>query len=173
MMVPLEIAVETEFVKSDLYFLGNLAMDIIFFLDILVVFNTSFEVNYEEIRERRMIVARYLKGQFTIDLLSALPVDLIASLIFEGLNPKQLKILSLFKLIRMLRLSKVVQMLPARTDNKSTIKIIILLIKVFVYLHCSACLQLYLLGYEALWDDPIYSQNMWWQARFFEDTTLH
>ena len=139
-MVPIETAVETDFAKSKAYFAINLSMDIIFFIDILVVFNTSLENDYEEIVDRKIICMTYLKGQFTVDLLSAIPVDSIASIFFEDLNSKQLKIVSLFKLIRMLRLSKVVQMLPARPDNKSMLKITILFIKVLVYIHCSACL---------------------------------
>ena len=54
-MVPIDSAVQTEFAKTGAYFAVNLAMDIVFFIDILVVFNTVVLVDYEEIRDRKAI----------------------------------------------------------------------------------------------------------------------
>lgn len=87
-MVPIETAVETEIAKSETYLAINLTMDIIFFIDILVGFNTSIENDYEEITDRKIISKTYLKGWFTVDLISALPVDSIASIFFEDLDSK-------------------------------------------------------------------------------------
>ena len=49
----------------------------------MVNLNTSFmedrEVNYN----RRKIIKKYLRSRFTIDFLSALPIDYIASIFFS------------------------------------------------------------------------------------------
>jgi len=61
-------------------------------LDIVVNFNTSLDENSEEIRDRKMMAIKYLKGNFTIDFLSALPIDLLASFFVKDLYSKQLKL---------------------------------------------------------------------------------
>lgn len=79
-VVPFEIAVETDYAKTFEYKAANYALDIVFFLDIFVRLNTSLEVNSVEIRDRSIITRKYLKGQFTIDVLSVLPVELISTI---------------------------------------------------------------------------------------------
>lgn len=87
-MVPLEVAVELSAFKNPVYKSMNVIIDTIFFLDILVTFNTSLNENSEEIRDRNLIAIAYLKGSFTIDFLSAFPVDAAASLLFPDLGGK-------------------------------------------------------------------------------------
>ena len=70
-MIPLEIAIELSYTETAGYTLYTIATDIIFFLDILVNFNTSLEQNSEEIKDRAEIARHYLRGSFTIDFLSA------------------------------------------------------------------------------------------------------
>ena len=103
--VPLELAVETDFSRSFAYKAVNIAMDIIFTLDIFVKFNTSLEENSIEICDRVLISRKYISGQFTIDFLSVLPVDMIAALADPDISDR-LKAISLLKLVRMLRLNK-------------------------------------------------------------------
>ena len=58
----------------------SMVIDICFLLDIIIVFRTSLldEQTGEEIKDSKIIADAYLKGRFTIDLLSTLPFDLIA-----------------------------------------------------------------------------------------------
>ena len=51
----------------------------------------------------------YLNGRFTIDFLSALPLDLIAGIFVPEGNTKQMRLVSVLKLVRMLRLSKMLR----------------------------------------------------------------
>ena len=57
--------------------------------DILVNFNTTIEISEKTIYDRRIIAVVYLKGRFTIDFLSALPLDLIAGIFIPEGNTKQ------------------------------------------------------------------------------------
>lgn len=172
-MVPLEIAIELQYMNHYLYDVVNAAFDLLFFIDMLVSFNTTLLINNEEIKDRAVITRRYLVGQFTIDFLSAFPVDLVANVFFKDLSSKQLKVISLLKLMRMLRLSRIVRALQTSRDIKAQMQLVILVTKLLIYLHCSACLQLYIIQYESLWDHPIYSNYQGWGSKFYEDTTEH
>ena len=172
-LVPLETAVELDYTKEWIYEVLNVIFDVLFFIDILISFNTSLNINNDEIHDRTQISLSYLRGQFTIDFLSAVPIDVLASIFFKNLSAKQLKIISLLKLIRMLRLTKIVRALRTSRDIKSQIKLFILLLKLILYIHCSACLQLFIIQYESLWDHPIYSSFLGWESKFAEDSVQH
>ena len=126
-------------------------------MDILVNFNTTLNENSDEIDDRVIIAKNYLRGSFSVDFLSAFPFDLVASLIMGDLSAKQLKIFSLLKLIRMMRLSRIIRALNFNRDLKSQLKIAILVLKLVLYLHCSACLQLWVVNYDSLWENPVYN----------------
>ena len=56
----------------------NGVIDILFFLDMLVIFNTAtYDQNMRFITDRKKIAKQYLKGWFTVDLLSIIPFDLM------------------------------------------------------------------------------------------------
>ena len=117
-LVPLEVATDAEPFKTDFWFWFNTVIDLVFTLDVLIVFNTKIIVEGEEIDDRRRICLAYLKGHFTVDLLAALPVDAILLVVEDGRNLGGLlfKPLSFLKLSRLLRLVKVVSRLPHPRD---------------------------------------------------------
>ena len=56
----------------------NVVIDICFFIDILINFNTViFNDDYVKIENRRTIAKEYLCGWFLIDFMAIIPVDLI------------------------------------------------------------------------------------------------
>ena len=87
-MIPLEIAIELDYTQTASYSLFTVTIDIIFFFDILVNFSTTLNVNSEEIKDRAEIARHYLRGSFTIDFLSAFPIDAMATLIIGELSAK-------------------------------------------------------------------------------------
>lgn len=171
--VPLEIAAEPEFSKTLFYTLANIVADSIFFLDILIGFNKSLDENNEEITDRKRIAKDYLKGSFTIDFLSVIPLDLLGQLLFKGLSSKQLKLFSLLKLVRLLRLSRIIRALKVQRDLKAQMKMVVIIFKFLIFLHCSACLQLWVIQYEALWEHPAYMRTLQWEGKFYEDSLTH
>ena len=82
-MVPVEVAVDLSFDESSWYKMLNLVIDTIFILDILVNFNTSYSKEMDTIYDRKLIARKYIKTRFTVDLLSAVPLDLIAGIFFS------------------------------------------------------------------------------------------
>ena len=101
----------------------NLAIDAMFILDIIVNFNTSYSKEVDIIYDRKLIARKYIKTRFTVDILSAMPLDLIAG-VFFSFSSKELKILSLLKLIRMLRLSRIIRALNVQRSIKSKVKLL-------------------------------------------------
>ena len=79
-MVPVEVAVDLSFEEITWYKLLNLAIDTIFILDILVNFNTSYSKELDTIYDRKLIARKYMKTRFTVDILSAVPLDLLAGI---------------------------------------------------------------------------------------------
>jgi hypothetical protein len=68
----------------------NMIIDVIFIVDILMNFRTSIAdfITGDEIFEQKTIATRYLKGQFIIDLIGAIPMDLILKISSNrGENP--------------------------------------------------------------------------------------
>ena len=79
-MVPVEVAVDLSFEEITWYKMLNLAIDTIFILDILVNFNTSYSKELDTIYDRKLIARKYMKTRFTVDILSAVPLDLLAGI---------------------------------------------------------------------------------------------
>ena len=58
--------------------LFNYAMDILFFVDIIINFNSAYQnAVYAMIDDRKSIARHYVQSWFIIDLGSILPLDLI------------------------------------------------------------------------------------------------
>lgn len=54
----------------------NYSIDSLFFLDIIVTFNTALlDEDFRIIDNRKIISVKYLKGWFTVDLLAIVPFD--------------------------------------------------------------------------------------------------
>ena len=114
----------------------------------------------------------YLKGTFTIDFISAFPVDVIA-LMLKDLSSRQLKLFSLLKLVRMLRLSRIIRALKVPRGLKAQLKLAVLTLKLLLYVHCSACIQLYIIQYESLWEHPVYMLAPMWEGKFSDTSAMH
>ena len=76
-MLPIGIAFRVE---NQVFDLTSQAVDIVFVLDIFIVFRTTIldDDSGEEIRDGKIIASKYLKGRFTVDFLSTVPFDYIA-----------------------------------------------------------------------------------------------
>jgi len=63
----------------------NYSIDFLFFIDILVNFNSAFlDPAFVMVDDRKKIAAQYLKNWFFIDLIAIIPFDLIMSAIAES-----------------------------------------------------------------------------------------
>lgn len=155
-MVPLEISLGKKlFTNEQLEVLTYIehVVDVIFFADIFFNFMTTYvnEKTGQEIFGLRDIALKYIQTSLTIDLLAAIPYEVVYELFkkdsininttnakdFDNVN---LQILGLLKLIRLLRLNKIVQFMKFHTDFKLGIRFAILITLFLMLIHWVACL---------------------------------
>ena len=78
-MIPLQIAFIKKGAKGTSGFMiWMYIIDVSFFLDILVTFNSAFyDIDQDLIDDRKEIAKNYLFGWFTIDLVAIIPFDIL------------------------------------------------------------------------------------------------
>ena len=70
-VTPLELCYKYE---HPAYYFCSYLIDILFFIDMIVIFNTAFtNEDFETIEDRKEIAFNYIQGWFWIDLLAILP----------------------------------------------------------------------------------------------------
>ena len=98
-----------------------------------------------------------MKTRFCTDFISAIPLDLMASGLSEGSKSKRLfKLFSLLKLLRILRLARLIRALNQAREAKVRLKLTKVLIQLLLYLHCCACMWLYIIEFDGLWFNSVY-----------------
>jgi len=132
----------------------NIITDIIFATDILLNFRTGIVENEAEntiIMDAKRIRKAYLKGWFTIDLISTVPVSIIWEAI-GGASSSDLavmKVAKLFQLLRLIRLTKVFrtkhQWKEIELFQNDTaiiaVKLLGVVAIILTFCHLSACCQ--------------------------------
>ena len=103
---------------------SNLLIDLLFFLDMFVIFNTALTTeDFETIDEHKQIAIHYLKGWFWIDLIAILPIEWfvpeedqsVDDMAGSGADLNQmvriLRVGRLGKLVKLLKLLRIFKML--------------------------------------------------------------
>ena len=122
-----------------------------FLIDIIITFRTTFyNKRGEEVFDPQQIAKSYItSGRFFFDLLSCLPFDRMVSLKGDAL-----KAFGIFKLIRISRLSQILQKVDLRDDRKAMIQVFQLLLYLLMYVHCTNCLWWYIVTFDNSWVPP-------------------
>ena len=77
-MTPLDIAFQDEENSSTSSIVFNAIIDVLFAVDVVVIFNTAYyNQDVDLIDSRKTISINYLKGWFTVDMLAIIPFDAI------------------------------------------------------------------------------------------------
>ena len=127
--------------KLPAFYVVNSLIDLVFLLDIIVNFRTTFYdiETGDEVFDSKRTGKMYLKGRFTIDLLSTIPFDNIA-LIFTKSSSPILQLFSLLKLVRISRLGRIIERMNVTQNTKNALKLFKLIFVIIIYIHCLACL---------------------------------
>eukprot|EP00966_Prymnesium_polylepis_P192268 4456164-Prymnesium_polylepis.1 len=108
-LVPIQLTYKLE---SDFWTAFQFGSDGIFAVDIFLSFVTAYEYENITVRQPRRIAKRYLKGWFTIDLLSTLPIDQFVDASGAlGDSDQNQQALRLNRLIRLTRMFKLMRMM--------------------------------------------------------------
>ncbi|XP_019756627.2 potassium voltage-gated channel subfamily H member 8 isoform X2 [Dendroctonus ponderosae] len=112
-------------------------VEALFFIDILLNFRTTF-VNKkgEVVSDWRSISVNYLKTWFVVDLLAALPFDLLYALYGEESGPSHTHLIKLTRLLRLLRLLQKID----RYSQYSAMILTLLMLSFTLVAHWLACI---------------------------------
>ena len=90
----------------------NITVDSLFFIDILVIFNSAYYNEQIELIESRSKIAKeYLRGWFSIDLLSIVPFDAIFKAGDFNSMARVARVGRLYKLAKLTKLFRVFKMM--------------------------------------------------------------
>lgn len=121
---------------------SDLFLDVAYILDVLVFARSSYVdlVTGEEVTAWDRILLNYAtSGKLAVDLISAVPFDVITWLT-DGYEEMQLLTLTkIIRLFRLLRLSKILMFAQTRANVKLALKLCQLLFLFVTYLHAQAC----------------------------------
>jgi hypothetical protein len=116
--IPFKVAYEPPGMDSARFALTNILVDLIFLLDILVNFRTTYiDSHGEEVVDPRRIAYNYLKLSFWVDLCATIPLDSILHGITGTDNPTY-ELFGILKLGRLNKLKKIISYLNVVEDVK-------------------------------------------------------
>ncbi|ESO12955.1 hypothetical protein HELRODRAFT_62501 [Helobdella robusta] len=137
-MVPYNAAFRSKTIGDIPLLVVDSVVDVIFFLDIVLNFHTTFVGPAGEIvSDPKIIRMNYLKSWFVVDLLSCLPYDVFNA--FQHVNESISSLFSALKVVRLLRLGRVARKLDHYIEYGAAV--LVLLIFMFVLIaHWFACI---------------------------------
>ncbi|GAB6019849.1 hypothetical protein CHUAL_001388 [Chamberlinius hualienensis] len=129
--------------------IGDVIVEALFIIDILLTFRTTFvSKKGEVVSNPRTIAIHYLKGWFIVDLVAALPFDLLyASSVYSRDN-----LVHLLKLTRLLRLARLMQKMD-RYSQYTAVILTLLMLMFSLVAHWLACVW-YVIGTEEIDIEP-------------------
>lgn len=139
--IPLRFAYPFESVVLDV---GDVMMEVIFVVDLVITFFTAIQDGDNTIRDLRKIRSQYLKSWFSIDLVSSIPLSLM---VYAGLGAwvqsikltKLFRLLRLSRLLRLFRLRKLSNVEESLTVNPGLVRLLKLVFFLILILHWLAC----------------------------------
>ena len=148
-------------------------VDLIFLIDIIIRFRTTYLDSKEsyEVKDPHKIGLRYLKSNFTIDFISSVPFGEIFKV--KGAGQSLFQALGLLKLLRLSRLFTTVQRANLPSDIKVYLKVIMMAIFMFVFIHLLSCFWFSVVARNQRWvqnmDFMFYAMEDAYQGHFEGD----
>ncbi|RWS11125.1 potassium voltage-gated channel protein eag-like protein, partial [Dinothrombium tinctorium] len=138
-MVPFNVAFKNKTSEDVTLLVLDSIVDVIFFIDIVLNFHTTFVgPGGEVVSDPKIIRMNYLKSWFIIDLLSCLPYDIFNA--FDHADQQGIgSLFSALKVVRLLRLGRVVRKLDRYLEYGAAMLILLLCFYMLVA-HWLACI---------------------------------
>ncbi|KAK7237320.1 voltage-gated potassium channel [Aureococcus anophagefferens] len=115
----------------------NGVVDIMFFADLCLCFNTAFFEDNEWVVSRRRIAVNYVCSWFLLDLLSILPYQLIST---RSGFLKMIRMVRLMKMLRVLKQPRIMARIAARNTMRAGQQAVCKYIAILLFLlHWTAC----------------------------------
>jgi len=129
-------------------------VDLFFLIDIIIKFRTTFLDSKEsiEVRNPHVIGKKYLKGGFTVDLISSVPwSSFLSESSQSGIVGDLLDALGLLKLLRLSRLYSTVQRSNLEKNIKVYLKVVMMAIFLIVFMHVLSCIWFLVVSAKERW----------------------
>ena len=140
-MVSLQYESNEKWVAFDTY------SEYIFLVDFILGFFTSYLDHHigAEITQPSYIACHYLGGGFLIDFLSLVPLWLTPVLSTLGIHhPNMMNLFRMTKIVRVRRLSKLIQVVNINKEIKNQLKRIMVVLYLVIICHIQGCLLYYI-----------------------------
>ncbi|KAL3308716.1 hypothetical protein Ciccas_012748, partial [Cichlidogyrus casuarinus] len=119
-------------------------VDVIFFVDIVLNFHTTFVgPKGEVISDAKIIRINYLKGWFIIDLLSCLPYDVFNAFKPESSQNQISQLFSFLKVVRLLRIGRVTRKIDQYFEYMAA-SLLLMILSFVLLAHFLACIWYYI-----------------------------
>ena len=109
LFLPVQIGFPDDFQPTPAMDAVDYVMDAVFFMDVIVTFNTAYvdRITEQLVTDRRAIAARYTSFWLWLDLAAAMPFDaIVESVLGSSTNAAQLHSVRLVRILRLARLAK-------------------------------------------------------------------
>ena len=137
--IPFKVAYQPPGMDSIIFSLVNLCVDLIFFMDILINFRTTYIDSVGvEVTDAKRIAKNYLKLSFWVDLSATIPLDSILNSILKNDDPR-FELFGILKLGRLNKLKKIISYLNVVEEVKQFLNLMKLVFFIVIYVHCFAC----------------------------------
>lgn len=111
MTTPFDLAFSQEIQEVYWYQVVRNTIDVLFSVDIFIIFNTAFQNEIQEIEDDRCVIATtYLKGWFFIDLMAVIPFETLISFVMNAESTDSDRV-DYNKFIRISRMSKLYKLI--------------------------------------------------------------
>lgn len=132
--------------------------------------------NNAEVTDSKLIAIQYFKSRFWIDFFASMPFDyLLFVLPASDTNSVSLKLFSLLKLVRVLRLGRLIAHMNIKNELKTSLKLIKLVFFIIIIIHLMACIWYYIVKQNQTWIPPLnynYPEaNIYQESMFFQYST--
>ena len=165
--VPLEVIFDSDFLGmsyfNDIFYTAFFALDIVFH------FRTALKVQRNIVKDPRIVAANYMRGWFWVDLLAAIPFDLLLELLVKTSGGWVVgnELIKLFRLNRLLRLSRLQQILgrwqKSNVVMPSLFRLVILVFWILLIAHWVACGWYFMGGIVNVEDEVMrYTRALYW-----------
>ena len=157
-------------------FIFEVAIDFLFFIDILITFNSAY-VNDDKdvVVDRREIAKNYIKGMFLLDFFSIMPFYLLDHSNSGGTRSNTfLRMIRITKVIRIFRASKILKIIEHFSDTdtieywqdiimnyQGTSRLIATVFVILIMGHISACMWFFFAKLDDLGPDTWVSRYGW------------
>ena len=183
-IIPFRIGFQRD--SSPTAVLFDFGVDIFFFTDICVVFNTTFIEPTTEliVTDRWLIALNYLKLWFWIDLFSTVPVDRLVGIFMGGGDDlaalgliRILRLTRLLKLLRVLKLSKIGKFFEEFNINPALMGVQKLVVQICFVAHIISCFWYFLstpdvVGFDDDYATGVYVEDTWAKKFNFVDVPI-